>query len=478
MIARSGVAYVPEGRMIFPDLTVIENIKVAERRPAKVWSIERLLELFPSLANRRTNKGSQLSGGEQQMLAVARALVTDPVLMLFDEPSQGLAPWSCVNWPASSAGCATKASSVLLVEQNLKLAEVVADERLCDGKGPNGLSCADRAVQNRRGRREGPLPGAVTTVTLPAKEHPASQSAITFVGSTWSKSNMKIIDIHSHWGTRRGYPLQTDKELAQQRATWNSDTRYHTEAEMAHYFRTSNVRAILDLGYAKYRPLDEMQALHDYAFETEAAHRRRHPWPLDPHRSRAGRAGRRQGTAALHRQDASAFLATRCRPPCRRRQAIRSTSPTTTLCTEAGIPVLIFVGTTGLGAGLPGGDGVILDYCHPRHLDWVAAHNPDMHIVAARPGWPWQAETIAVLMHKRNIWYELHGWSPKYHTPDLKHDIARRLKDRILFGGDYPLFSYERLVNDWQAEGYKPEILDKVFHANAERFFDSIGMKL
>ena len=73
---------------------------------------------------------------------------------------------------------------------------------------------------------------------------------------------------------------------------------------------------------------------------------------------------------------------------------------------------------------------------------------------------------------------ELHGWSPKYHTPDLKHDIARRLKDRILFGGDYPLFSYERLVNDWKAEGYKPEILEKVFHANAARFFESIGLEL
>ena len=57
-------------------------------------------------------------------------------------------------------------------------------------------------------------------------------------------------------------------------------------------------------------------------------------------------------------------------------------------------------------------------------------------------------------MHKRNIWYELHGWSPKYHTPDLKHEIPRRLKDRILFGADYPLFTYERLVRDWRAEGY------------------------
>jgi hypothetical protein len=84
---------------------------------------------------------------------------------------------------------------------------------------------------------------------------------------------MKIIDVHSHWGTRRGYPLQTEKELAQQRATWNSETKYHSETEMADYFRANGAHTILDLGYAKYRPLAEQRALHDYAFETEAGHR-------------------------------------------------------------------------------------------------------------------------------------------------------------------------------------------------------------
>jgi predicted TIM-barrel fold metal-dependent hydrolase len=104
----------------------------------------------------------------------------------------------------------------------------------------------------------------------------------------------------------------------------------------------------------------------------------------------------------------------------------------------------------------------------------VAAQNPLLRIVAARPGWPWQAETIAVLMHKRNIWYELHGWSPKYFTPDLKHDIARRLQDRIMFGGDYPLYTYERLTTEWKAEGYTEAVLEKVFHTNAEAFLNGV----
>ena len=288
---------------------------------------------------------------------------------------------------------------------------------------------------------------------------------------------MNIIDVHSHWGTRRGYPLQTEEELAQQRATWNSAPTYHSEAEMAAYFRASKVQAILDLGYSKFEPLEKMRALHDYAFATEADHRDvilGHWVHIDPERQ-----GAAEGLAELRRCidkrirflgfAVSGSLSPAPSDPC--------WQPFYKLCIEAGIPVLIFVGTTGLGAGLPGGNGVLLDNCHPRHLDWVAAKHPKLQIVAARPGWPWQAETIAVLMHKRNIWYELHGWSPKYHTPDLKHEIPRRLKDRILFGADYPLFTYERLTREWREQGYAEEILAKVFHENAERFLDSIGVK-
>jgi branched-chain amino acid transport system ATP-binding protein len=127
-IARAGVAYVPEGRLIFPDLTVVENIRVAERVPARQWTLTRLFDLFPSLAERAKNKGSQLSGGEQQMLAVARALATDPKVMLLDEPSQGLAPLVVRELARVIARLRAEGVTVLLVEQNLKFAESVADE--------------------------------------------------------------------------------------------------------------------------------------------------------------------------------------------------------------------------------------------------------------------------------------------------------------------------------------------------------------
>ena len=126
-IVQLGVGYVPEGRMILPDLTVVENIRVAQRVASGQWPTERLFTLFPALAERRRNKGAQLSGGEQQMLAVARALATDPKVMLLDEPSQGLAPLVVEELTRLIARLRDEGVGVLLVEQNLKLAEAVAD---------------------------------------------------------------------------------------------------------------------------------------------------------------------------------------------------------------------------------------------------------------------------------------------------------------------------------------------------------------
>ena len=126
-IARAGVAYVPEGRMIFPDLTVVENIDVGKRVEPKTWTVSRLFELFPGLAERKYNKGGQLSGGEQQMLAVARALVTDPEVILLDEPSQGLAPLVVRELSKVIIQLSKENVNVLLVEQNLRLAEILSD---------------------------------------------------------------------------------------------------------------------------------------------------------------------------------------------------------------------------------------------------------------------------------------------------------------------------------------------------------------
>ncbi len=279
---------------------------------------------------------------------------------------------------------------------------------------------------------------------------------------------MKLIDVHSHWGTRRGYTLRSEAELAQQRKTWNSDPTYHTETEMIEHFRSNDVQVILDFGFTKFIPISQAAPIHDYGFEVQRAGMDRilgHWIHIEPS---TGDAGLHELRRCIDR--APGFLGFAVNGSGSGPASDPMWFPFYDLCIQASIPVLIFVGTTGLGAGLPGGMGIVLDDCHPRHLDAVAAKFPDLRIVAARPGWPWQAETIAVLMHKRNIWYELHGWSPKYFTPDLKHDISRRLRSRLMFGADYPLYTYERLQRDWRAEGFSEEVLQGVFHDNAQRF--------
>jgi branched-chain amino acid transport system ATP-binding protein len=134
-IAALGVGYVPEGRRIFANLTVDENLRVPLERPGP-WTIPRVYELFPRLAQRKGNKGRQLSGGEQEMLAIARALLINPKLLLLDEPSQGLAPLIVQEVFRIIVSMRSEGISVLLVEQNVRAAVEVADRAyvLDDGR--------------------------------------------------------------------------------------------------------------------------------------------------------------------------------------------------------------------------------------------------------------------------------------------------------------------------------------------------------
>jgi branched-chain amino acid transport system ATP-binding protein len=125
-IAASGVGYVPEGRRVYANLTVEENLKTPLARKGP-WTIERAYALFPRLAERRENRGRQLSGGEQEMLAIARALMLNPRLLMLDEPSQGLAPLVVAEVFRIVQSMRDEGISILLVEQNVLMSLEIAD---------------------------------------------------------------------------------------------------------------------------------------------------------------------------------------------------------------------------------------------------------------------------------------------------------------------------------------------------------------
>lgn len=126
-IANAGIGYVPQGRRVFPSLSVDEHLKILEKRNNE-WSAKKVYELFPRLAERKKNGGAMLSGGEQQMLAIGRALMTNPTLLLMDEPSEGLAPAIVEHLGDTLLDLVAQGQRVLLIEQNLKFASTLCEE--------------------------------------------------------------------------------------------------------------------------------------------------------------------------------------------------------------------------------------------------------------------------------------------------------------------------------------------------------------
>jgi len=130
-IAKLGIGYVPQGRRLFPSLSVDEHLRMlASRTGSKRWTAERAYELFPRLRERKRNGGAQLSGGEQQMLAIARALLTNPTLLIMDEPSEGLAPAIIEHLVETFKKLEEEGLAILLIEQNLGVATSLAERQL------------------------------------------------------------------------------------------------------------------------------------------------------------------------------------------------------------------------------------------------------------------------------------------------------------------------------------------------------------
>ena len=147
----------------------------------------------------------------------------------------------------------------------------------------------------------------------------------------------------------------------------------------------------------------------------------------------------------------------------------RSAYPLYEVIAEAGLPAIFHSGHTGLGAGTRSGGGIHLKYSNPMFLDDVALDFPDMPIVLAHPSFPWQDEAISVALHKPNVHIDLSGWSPKYFPPQLIQYANTLLREKVLFGSDFPLITADRWLADFAKAPFKDEVRPLILKENAVR---------
>jgi predicted TIM-barrel fold metal-dependent hydrolase len=141
-------------------------------------------------------------------------------------------------------------------------------------------------------------------------------------------------------------------------------------------------------------------------------------------------------------------------------------------CVELAIPILTHTGTTGLGSGSAGGQGLKLKYNRPiPHLDDLAADFPELTIIAAHPGWPWEQELLAVALHKGNVYIDLSGWKPQYIPKQVLQYANTLLQDKFLFGSDYPMLRPTYLLDEFDKVPFKPHVRDKFLRGNALKLF-------
>ena len=275
---------------------------------------------------------------------------------------------------------------------------------------------------------------------------------------------MRRIDLHSYPGTQEWVDSQGPFAEALAKY-WNKPWVGRAEEDVVDDLRSFGLESLL-VAF----DIESATGAKPFSNQDVAAMRDRHPdvyigaWgAIDPFKAdaldEAARAAREDGLVGFHFHPIMG----------RYRVDAPELRPLFDTIAQLGLPVMIDVGTTGMGAGLPGGLGSRIDDAHPLAVDHLAAEFPTLTIIASHPGWPWIDEMTAVALHKGNVFWELSGWAPKYFSPQLKVDIRSRLQDKIMFGSDHPSIPFERVLREWDELGYDDEVMNKVFHGNAER---------
>ena len=275
---------------------------------------------------------------------------------------------------------------------------------------------------------------------------------------------VKAIDVHVHPSTEEGLAgwgellEATEKHFRTKIATRTVD-------EMADEFRADDVMAVLLAWDA-----ETATGIPPLTNDAVAACVERHPdtflgfASVDPWKGKAAVNELRRAVTSLGLRGLKVHPSAQAFAPNDPRHY-----PLWEAAVELGVPVLFHTGTTGLGAGVPGGSGIKLGYSRPIFLDDVAADFPELTIVGAHPSWPWQDEMLAVAQHKTNVWIDLSGWSPRKWSPALTEAVLGPLQDRMLFGTDYPFITFPKWLAAFRSHEPSAEVEEKVLVGNARR---------
>jgi predicted TIM-barrel fold metal-dependent hydrolase len=273
---------------------------------------------------------------------------------------------------------------------------------------------------------------------------------------------MKAIDIHVHVPDPLGHPAAKEKE------------------DMAAYFGLTDLPKTPEALYEKYKALDIFGVIFSIDAETntgvpyigndyvaDVARRYSDQFlgfaSVDPWKGKTAIRELERSVKELGLRGLKLHPTTQAFFPNERRFY-----PLWEACAGLGIPVLFHSGQTGVGARQPGGGGFKLKYCQPiPYIDDVAADFPALTIIMAHPAVPWQEEQLSVALHKQNVYIDLSGWSPKYFRPILVQYMKSLLKDKVLFGSDYPVLMPERWLQDFDALGLDDQVHKKILLDNA-----------
>jgi predicted TIM-barrel fold metal-dependent hydrolase len=275
---------------------------------------------------------------------------------------------------------------------------------------------------------------------------------------------LRAIDFHVHLPTPDWLDVSMAGYVEAAEAYFRSPAQRETLTELAERYRQLSVRAVLlawDAETATGRPR--------VPNETVAAACREYPdvfsglGSVDPHKG-ADAVAEVANIAALGLRGVKFHPSLQAFAP-----DDPAYDPIFAACEQHGLLALFHTGTSGIGARQPGGQGIRIDLAHPLKLDPVAAAHPDLTVVAAHFGWPWQQDLIAVALHKTNVYIDISGWSPRRIPAEVIRELRGRLSGQFVWGSDYPFFTPERCLLELEALDLPAEVMTTVLHDNAAR---------